>query len=190
MSDIVETYDEPRPWTNGIIKYYFDGSLSIDQIYAIQQGMLVWAKNTNLSFVEVFPDKNALKISVGDMCKSSIGCQKNNHLILSIFTQRKVLHELGHAIGLRHEHQRMDRDNFIIVNYENILKFKNDFDKAPQFYNINNYDYDYESIMHYPSFAYTNNFIKPTITKSDGSIIYEHDVLTKDDIKKVNEIYK
>lgn len=31
-----------------------------------------------------------------------------------------MIHELGHAIGFNHEHQRPDRDDFILVHLDNI----------------------------------------------------------------------
>lgn len=36
------------------------------------------------------------------------------------FSQRIILHELFHSIGLSHEHQRPDRDFFVTINAWNL----------------------------------------------------------------------
>lgn len=61
------------------------------------------------------------------------------------------LHEIGHAVGLVHEHQRPIRDRFIRINYGNVHpSLRQWFQKYPQ-YRINNFNYSYEfsSVMHY-----------------------------------------
>ena len=72
-------------------------------------------------------------------------------------------HELGHAIGLWHEHSRLDRDSYIEVHKDNI--------RSPQDYkhfeiiSVNTFDevpdvgYDIQSIMHYSPFAFAANRI-------------------------------
>jgi hypothetical protein len=192
MSDIIDTSGDPRPWTNGIIKYYFDSSLSVEQIHLIQKGMLEWSDKTNVSFIEVSSDKYALKIFLGKRNEATIGHQSRNFLKLSSFKARPIMHELGHVIGLYHEQCRQDRDQYIVINYDNISDDApiSDFDKQYQFYDIRNYEYDYDSIMQYSSFAYSKDIDSPTITKVDGSRIYQSSVISQDDIKKVNEIYK
>ncbi|CAN9221795.1 unnamed protein product [Alternaria alternata] len=41
-----------------------------------------------------------------------------------------VLHELGHVMGMVHEHQRSDRDTYIKVQYENINDFEECWERA------------------------------------------------------------
>ena len=35
-----------------------------------------------------------------------------------------IVHEFGHALGLLHEQNRLDRDEFVKVNYNNIFRRK------------------------------------------------------------------
>lgn len=61
------------------------------------------------------------------------------------------IHELGHAIGLMHEHQRPDRDNYITINYTNITPSQRVWFNTYSRYAVNTYSvkYDHSSIMHY-----------------------------------------
>ena len=61
-----------------------------------------------------------------------------------------LAHELGHIIGLIHEHVRYDRDNYIKVNFSNILQESSvtykTFDEGFTYVST---PYDFDSIMHY-----------------------------------------
>lgn len=78
-------------------------------------------------------------ISLGDEC--SVG---------------NAIHEVGHALGLTHEHNRSDRDQYIRVFQQNIE------DQAMTNFQLKNTtagqrSYDLESIMHYGMFAFSKN---------------------------------
>ena len=72
---------------------------------------------------------------------------------LSVCVTQKglYLHESGHAIGLVHEHQLPERDNYISIRYSNVAP------TMRQWFNKYNSDavdsmgveYDYASVMHY-----------------------------------------
>ena len=72
-----------------------------------------------------------------------------------------ALHELGHSIGLHHEQNRRDRDDYIWVRSEYMdpkYRFASDMENEED---ITNYGiaYDYGSIMHYGqdvSMSWTN----------------------------------
>ena len=62
-----------------------------------------------------------------------------------------VLHELGHAIGFYHEQSRVDRDNYLLVKWDNIRPANSfNFNRAStSAYSDYGVPYDYNSIMHY-----------------------------------------
>lgn len=69
-----------------------------------------------------------------------------------------ILHEMGHTIGLWHEQSRPDRDTYISVNYNNLIKgsisnFNQIYDNAQTFGTL----FDYASIMEYPAFSFSRN---------------------------------
>jgi hypothetical protein len=68
-----------------------------------------------------------------------------------------ILHEMGHTIGLWHEHVRPDRDTYVSVSYSNVIKgslsnFIKQYDDAQQ-----TTLFDYGSIMEYPAFSFSRN---------------------------------
>ena len=72
----------------------------------------------------------------------------------------KIVHELGHALGFYHEHQRPDRNEYVEILYDNINLNGNDrhanYDKISTADSLGT-NYDYRSIMHYPPYANSIN---------------------------------
>lgn len=59
-------------------------------------------------------------------CYSSVGRVGGlQHLALSARGLRKLgipIHEFLHALGFEHEHSRIDRDDYVTINYDNIKR--------------------------------------------------------------------
>lgn len=62
-----------------------------------------------------------------------------------------VAHELGHTIGFWHEHSRPDRDDYISIDWENIIPgaTRNFMKYSHGVIDSMGVEYDYGSIMHY-----------------------------------------
>jgi hypothetical protein len=72
-------------------------------------------------------------------------------------TVATILHELGHTLGVWHEQSRPDRNIYVNVNYNAVIKasrsnfdqfLDNDQELTP---------YDYASVMEYPAFSFSRN---------------------------------
>nr|XP_027237455.1 blastula protease 10-like [Penaeus vannamei] len=106
------------------------------------------------------------------------------------YTAVIIEHELGHALGLFHEQNRGDRDGFVQVVAENVMAgVENNFKKE----NTANYgeEYDFSSIMHYSSTAFSKNGGSTIVTLDPAMQVYlgQSDDLSFRDIAIVNHMY-
>ena len=182
-------------WEDGIIPYYLKGEFSNQDILNIEEAMHNWENVCGVKFTKVSPRSSAYCIIrvTAYVWESSIG--ENNSQCRMLFGSSMsevsiITHELGHCIGLVHEHQRPDRDLYVIINWANILSGK-DYN----FEIINNplyieedFSYDYNSIMHYSPYAFSKNG-NPTIESTDGSIIDPSEAITALDAEHAKAIY-
>lgn len=113
-----------------------------------------YTKN-DTNWIEIKSDQNG--------CWSSVGMQMEGQVINlhspKCIRHGVVVHELLHALGFYHQQSSADRDDFVIIHWENI--------RAGRERNFNKYNtttvtdynitYDYESVMHYSAKAFSKN---------------------------------
>ncbi|MFH0976037.1 MAG: M12 family metallopeptidase [Spirochaetota bacterium] len=182
-------------WEDGIIPYYLKGEFSSQDEQNISDAMRCWESVCGVKFVKVSPRSSAyaiIRVSAQEW-QSSIG--ENNSQCRMIFGRSYsdisvIVHELGHCLGLVHEHQRPDRDLYVNIIWNNILTGKDyNFDLIDNpLYIEQKFEYDYLSIMHYDKTAFSING-SPTIVSKTANQIDPSEEITDLDAARAREIY-
>lgn len=160
------------PWPGGMIYYAFDGALSVAQQQAYLDGLREYELAANVQFVArtIQTPYILFKYSPTGPNLYSVG---DPHTVeINLLTRGQICHEMGHAFGLEHEHQRANRDDFITVNYGNIaLEDQGAFNILPT--GVPFGGYDFESVMHYGRNVYALNPGVDTIQTKPGFEKYQ-----------------
>ena len=156
-------------------------------------------KRNCITFEKKTSQTNFLKIENNVGCNSIIGkLRENRAQTLSLdkkycLNRTTVAHELVHALGFDHEHNRPDRDDWVKIDFDNVIgnTANNDFRKIDLsgFKDLST-PYDYESIMHYHSYAHAIN--KSSITVAATKIPFEIKInknLSDIDVFEIRKLY-
>ncbi|MFK7801877.1 MAG: M12 family metallopeptidase [Anaerolineae bacterium] len=162
-------------WPNGIVPFEWDPAVTGVERLQFAAAMFAWEEATDIDFV-LRTDETAYVTIIesevdNTISYSEVGYQGEQQFIIvgiehwdNTYT---LVHELGHTLGLRHEHTRIDREDFITVNEGNIdpdfLDLAFGVNRAALVYPKSDYEsfglagpeiYDFQSVMHYGD----NNF--------------------------------
>ncbi|CAL1288279.1 unnamed protein product [Larinioides sclopetarius] len=103
-----------------------------------------------------------------------------------------TIHELGHAIGFYHEQNRSDRDNFLYIYLNNVVRgMEFNFAKLAPSQNLLLTAFDYGSIMIYGNDAFSKDGSPTMVAKNGQKLLnpFDKQSLTSSDAERVKKMY-
>lgn len=200
----IKSSPRDRVWDQGVIPFEVDPNFDGAHRLLFQQAMRHWENYTCVKFIERQPrlHPNFIYFTVLSCgCCSFVGLRGNGGQTISIGHNCDkfgvIVHELGHVLGFWHEHTRPDRDDYVIIEAENIIGGQEfNFDKQlPGDVNTLGVPYDYDSIMHYASNTFAKPYLDTIFPVRQSNVaetpkIGQRIRLSSGDIRRANLMYK
>uniref|UniRef100_H2MEW4 Metalloendopeptidase n=1 Tax=Oryzias latipes TaxID=8090 RepID=H2MEW4_ORYLA len=187
--------DETR-WTSPV-PYVLDQSLDSNAKGVILKALDQFRLKSCIDFKPREAEVFYITIQKLDGCYSYVGRRIAGGQVLSIGsgcdTKAIVEHEILRALGFYHEQSRYDRDDYVRLVRDNILQGnEHNFDKVGSDVSTTHGTlYDYWSVMHYSTDAFTNGN-GPTIITIDPkfqNIIGQRLEMSYYDVLELNRLY-
>lgn len=187
-----------KRWPDGIIYYTINSNLSEIKEH-IFEAISDYETKTALQFIERTDQKNYVEFTnsiVFNTCSrlGMVGGHQHIWLDPTWNTTFEIIHEIGHTVGLIHEHSRPDRDEYITIYRENIWPTAwADYGKVRQ--SIVTKKFDFSSVMIYASFnssTITDNL--PAMLINSGYYGTSNEInpsskLSNLDVEMINTLY-
>lgn len=187
-----------KHWAKGVVPFELSEELPFMSKLAALEAITYLQQKTNIEFIELtsknrslYPDYLSFAPAPGTTCSSYVGRLggKQEVNLAPRCNSMNTVHEICHALGLWHEQSRADRDQFIRIVWENIDE-EHRFNFEQHLSDGEDYgEYDYQSIMHYPSHAFSKNGNKTIIPLAENVEIGQRERLSEKDIAAINAVY-
>ncbi|SHE62070.1 M12 family metallopeptidase [Chryseobacterium sp. OV279] len=181
-------------WPGAKIYYTVAGNMGSINANKITSAINEYNTKTNTQWIPRTNQTNYVEFIFGSSSGSDgwahIGYQGGKQTISldQYISVGSVIHEMGHTVGLYHEHARKDRDQYLSIQWNNI--------QDGQAYNFNMYNsgtdigpFNINSVMMYWPNSYSKNG-QPTIKRANNTnFTYNRTGFTTGDINTINTMY-
>ncbi|KAI1290170.1 Zinc metalloproteinase nas-4 [Halotydeus destructor] len=185
-----------RLWPNGIVPYVISNSMSDYQKKYVLLGQQLIEKHTCVRFQKRTNEHDQVEYINGDGCYSYVGRVGGKQPVSLGHGCQDVsvsAHETMHALGIFHEQSRPDRDNFIAINFDNVISgMASNFNKAKPHEVTVPRPFDFKSIMLYSPYTFSSNGRATIVSKVNGQRMLRADekpAISEGDIFLINYSY-
>lgn len=177
-------------WRRGVVPYVIPRNFPAK--HRILWAMSHIENRANVKFVRRRKQRDFITFRRGPGCASYIGRVGGRQPIWlgDGCSRGNAVHELLHALGVYHEQSRPNRNDHVIVLWENIQagrkhNFRRVSKRASRAYS----PYDLRSIMHYSSFAFSKNGKATIVKKRPIATIPFQNEMSHRDARALNRMY-
>lgn len=184
--------EEESLWPDGVVYYTIHANLENPE--RVLEAMKVWSAAAPVRFVERTDQQGYVEFRSGSGCSAAVGYRGRRQYVwlAQLCSPGAVQHEIGHALGLWHEHTRIDRGEYIVIDEDQIDRSTGLSNIVPLVRPPNNGvspAYDYASIMHYSATAFSKTGLPGIETIPPGMPIGQRRALSVGDIDAVKRLY-
>lgn len=182
-----------KNWRAGVMPYTLDAELPDPTLVAT--AVEHWEQQTNFRFVQRTATNAAqhpdfVTFRPARASSSAVGPRGGQQFVNlgPESSTGSIVHLIGHAVGLWHEHARHDRDAYVAIKWQNLTpegrhrlsQHISDGDNIGA--------YDYGSIMHYPRTAFSKNGLETISPIDPNASIGQRSGLSAGDIATANSM--
>ncbi|XP_053669114.1 zinc metalloproteinase nas-15-like [Anopheles marshallii] len=188
-------------WPDSTVPYEIVSTdFTFEQTNAIQSAMRTIEQNTCIRFVPATTTTvDFIQISAGTGCSSFVGRTRGAQALrlqpsavgTGCFAHGTIVHELIHALGFYHMQSATERDNYVDILWQNITPGQEGNFQSYGTDRIINYGvgYDYGSVMHYNTHAFSANGQPTILPKVANVAIGQRDAMSPGDIQRIRNMY-
>jgi hypothetical protein len=181
-----------RLWPGGVIPFVIAPAVSPETRGEIARA-IDEVNRTRLSLRPRTPfDRDYVVFEVGNrpgVCDALLGRVGGAQSIrIAGCGRATIIHEILHAAGFDHEHQRPDRDHHVTIVWDNIAPEHRVWFERREHARVVLGPYDYESIMHYGASSFSHNG-GPTIVPRVAGMRVRGESLSVGDIRAIEHLY-